>query len=306
MLTKLIRKYSRFWQLYVFMIVPVSYIILFKYMPMVGVQIAFKRYNFNGGIWNSPWIGFDNFTKFVSNYMFSRVFVNTFRISIMELLISFPFPILFALLLNSVFHLRLKKAIQTITYMPHFISVVVLVGMVLQVFNSNVGFYGVIYRQLTGTRPPDIFASPNSFLALFIGSGIWQGFGWGSIIYMAALTHVNPELYEAAQIDGASRWKRIIHIEIPALIPVITILLILRCGSLLSVGFEKIYLMQNSLNLRTSEVISTYVYKTGLGSSGVPDYSYATAIGLFNSVINLVIISTVNFIADKISETSLW
>jgi putative aldouronate transport system permease protein len=190
--------------------------------------------------------------------------------------------------------------------MPYFISVVVVVGMLMQIFHPLNGIYGVAVKAITGSQAVDLFGKPGAFPNLYVWSGIWQGFGWSSIIYVASLTSVPEELYEAARIDGASRFKMVLHVDLPALAPTITILLILRLGSLMSVGFEKAWLMQNSLNLRTSELISTFVYKQGLGAGGPTDFSYATAIGLFNSVINLILIFSVNKIANKLSETSLW
>jgi len=300
------KKYGRYWRLYVFLLLPLAYIIIFDYVPMLGVQIAFKKFNYMGGIWGSPWIGFTNFTKFFNSYYFTRVIGNTLRISIYEMLAAFPFPIIFALCLNTVEQRRYKKFIQTVTYMPHFISTVVVVGILMQVFHPLNGLYGIGAKFLTGSIPRDLFGMPNTFPHLYVWSGVWQGFGWGSIIYMAALTTVPEELYEAARVDGASRLKMIIHIDLPALAPTITILMILNLGGIMSVGFEKAFLMQNSLNLRTSELISTFVYKQGLAAGGPTDFSYAAAIGLFNSVINLIMIITVNKIANKLSETSLW
>jgi putative aldouronate transport system permease protein len=197
-----------------------------------------------------------------------------------------------------------KKVSQTIVNLPHFISVVVLVGMIFQVFNAQTGIYGNVMYALTGNQPPNLFAKPENFRIMYILSGVWQGFGWGSIIYLAALSGVSSEMHEAAIIDGATRFQRILYVDFPSLLPTITILLILRMGSVMSVGFEKVFLMQNSLNLSLSEVISTYVYKVGL--TGATDFSYSTAIGLFNSVINLILIAGANFIARKFGDTSLW
>jgi len=273
---------------------------------MLGAQIAFKKYKLKLGIWGSPWIGIDNFTKFFQSYQFFRVLGNTLFISIYSIIFNFPLPILFALFLNSMRSERFKKSVQTITYMPHFISIVVLVSMVLQITNSRVGLYGVVYSALYGTYPADLMADPNLFPHLYVWSGIWQSFGWDSIIYTAALAGVDPSLHEAAQIDGASRFKRLMHIDFPCILPTATIMLIMRCGKVMSVGFEKAFLMQNSLNLTSSELISTYVYKIGLSASGTMDYSYSTAIGLFNSVINLILILLVNQFSRKYSENSLW
>jgi len=305
-MNKIQRKYGRYWQLYLFLILPLAYIIIFSYVPMLGVQIAFKKFNYIGGIWGSPWIGFNNFVKFFNSYTFTRVISNTLRISIYDIFAGFPFPIIFALCLNTIEHRRYKKFLQTVTYMPHFISVVVVVGMLMQIFHPLNGVYGIISRAVTGTQAADLFGKANAFPHLYIWSSIWQGFGWSSIIYVASLTSVPEELYEAARVDGASRFKMVVHIDLPALAPTITILLILRMGAIMSVGFEKAWLMQNPLNLRTSELISTYVYKQGLAAGGPVDFSYAASIGLFNSVINLILIIIVNKIANKLSETSLW
>jgi putative aldouronate transport system permease protein len=300
------KKYGRYWQLYLFLILPVAYSIIFAYIPMFGVQIAFKKYTILGGIWGSPWVGLANFKKFFNSYMFTRVIGNTLRLSFYDILAGFPFPIIFALCLNTIENRRYKKVLQTITYMPHFISVVVVVGILMQIFHPLNGIYGAVVKDLTGKTVVDLFGKPDAFPHLYVWSGIWQSFGWSSIIYVASLTAVPEELYEAARVDGASRLKMVLHVDLPALAPTITILLILRLGALMSLGFEKAWLMQNTLNLRTSELISTYVYKQGLAAGGPTDFSYAAGIGLFNSVINLFLIVMVNKIANKLSETSLW
>lgn len=297
---------KRYWQLYLFLLIPLAYIITFKYAPMVGIQLAFKNFEYDKGLFGSPWIGLRHFQRFFGSYIFARVLVNTLRIAILSMIFSMPFPILFALLLNSINAKRYKKIVQTITYIPHFISTVVLVGMLMQLFNPNVGVYGVIYKPLTGTKPADPFAIPEAFFYMYIGSGIWKSFGWGSIVYLAALTNVPPELYEAAEIDGASRLQRMWSIELPAIVPIVVIHLIMNCGSILGVGFQKIYLMQNDLNIRLSEVISTYVYKQGLGNGSRSDYAYSTAVDLFNSVVSLIMIVSVNHISRRVNETSLW
>ncbi len=278
-----------------------------KYLPMVGVQLAFRKYSALGGIWNSQWVGWANFEKFFNSNQFQRIIVNTLRLSLYNVVVGFPFPIIFALMLNTIEAQHYKRLVQTITYMPHFISVVVLVGMMMQIFNPTFGILPKFVNMFTGQKATDIFASPNGTMHLYVWSDIWQGFGWGSIMYLAALTSVSPELHEAAQIDGATRLQRVRHIDFPSILPTITIMLILRMGSMMSVGFEKIYLMQNTLNLSYTEVISTYEYKRGLGSIlGAPDYSLSATIGLFNSVINMILIVTVNFISGKLSENSLW
>ena len=304
--TALRRKYGRYWQLYLFLLIPVVYIIIFSYVPMAGVQIAFRKFNYMGGIWESPWVGLANFRKFFNSYMFTRVIGNTLRISLYDIIAGFPFPIIFALCLNTIEHRRFKKFLQTVTYMPHFISAVVIVGMLMQIFHPLNGIYGIIVKAVTGSQAADLFGKPNAFPHLYVWSGIWQSFGWSSIIYVAALTSVPEELYEAARMDGAGRFKMVLHIDLPALAPTITILLILKLGSVMSLGFEKAWLMQNNLNLRTSELISTFVYKQGLAAGGPTDFSYAAAIGFFNSLVNLALIVMVNKIANKLSETSLW
>ena len=304
---KRIRSIQRDWQLYLFLLLPLIYIVLFSYVPMLGVQIAFKKFNSNLGIWGSPWVGFMQFTKLFQSYQFERVLINTLTLSLYSIVATFPIPIIFALIMNSMNSERLKKVTQTIVIMPHFISTVVLVGILMQVFNARIGLYGTITEWLTGSYPSDLFRTPMSFRHMYIWSGVWQEFGWGSIIYLAALSSVSPEFHEAALIDGASRFQRIRFIDLPSILPTITIMLILRTGSVMSIGFEKIFLMQNNLNLSASEIISTYIYKVGLSSTGNTDFSYSTAIGLFNSVINMILISSVNFIAGHSGDkNSLW
>lgn len=302
-LSSRIRKH---WQLYLFLLLPVAYLLIFHYYPMLGIQIAFKKYSPALKIWGSPWVGTKYFEKFFRSTQFNRVVGNTLKLSLYSLVAGFPLPIIFALMMNVMRSQRYKKAVQTITYMPHFISTVVLVGMLMQMFNPLTGLYGKVYSALhNGEVARDLLGSSTAFPHLYVWSGIWQSFGWDSIIYVAALAGVSPELHEAAQIDGASRFQRVIHVDFPAILPTAIIMLILRTGSVMSIGFEKIFLMQNSLNLKASEVISTYVYKVSL-SAAIPDFSYSTAIGLFNSVINLVIISLVNALSARLSDTSLW
>ena len=304
--TKLRKIFRRDWQLYVFMLIPLIWVIIFCYAPMFGAQIAFRKYQPRLGIWDSPWVGFYQFKKFFNSYQFSRVMMNTVVISLYTILCSFPLPIIFALVLNSTRSHKFRTVTQTIVTMPHFISVVVLVGILLQIFNSRTGVYGTLMESITGAYPEDLFSKPANFRHMYVWSGVWQQFGWNSIVYIAALAAVSPELHEAAQIDGASRFQRMLHVDFPAILPTITIMLILRMGSVMTIGFEKVYLMQNSLNLTASEIISTYVYKVGLSSAGTTDLSYSTAIGLFNSAINLVLISVTNFIARKLDGNGLW
>lgn len=295
----------RDWQLYVLLIIPVLYVLIFKYIPMGGLVIAFKDFKMRLGVWGSEWVGFDNFIKFFTSYQSKRVIKNTLILSFYSIIAGFPLPIIFALLLNSVRNEKFKKVSQSIACLPHFISTVVMVGIVFQIFNNRTGLYGIIGEALNGVFPADILGSPTVFRHLYVWSGVWKGFGWGSIIYTAALAGVDPSYHEAAQIDGATRMQRIIHIDLPSILPTIVTMLILRMGDVMSIGFEKVYLMQNSLNLSASQVISTYEYSIGL-ASGHSDLSYATAIGLFNSVINLLMLVIVNKIAKKVSDTSLW
>lgn len=303
---KTLRKCRRYWQLYLFLLVPFVYVVIFNYVPMAGLQIAFRKFSIAKTMWTSPWVGLKNFEKFLSSYQFERVLKNTISLSFYAILAAFPFPILFALMLNCINAGPFKKTAQTITYMPHFISIVVLVGIINQVFHPMNGLYGIFSRALTGQTPPDLLANAGAFPHIYVWSGVWQNFGYNSIIYFAALSGVDPQLHEAAQVDGASRLQRVRHIDFPAILPTITVMLILRMGSVINIGFQKVYLMQNTLNLSASEVISTYVYKKGLGSGVGNDYSYSTAVDMFNSVINLIMVISANFISRKVSETSLW
>lgn len=293
------------WQLYLFILLPFIYLIMFKYVPMYGIQIAFKKFDPVKGIAGSPWVGFQNFTQFFTSYQFERVIKNTITLSFYSLISGFPMPVLLALCLNALRSAKYRKVVQMITYIPHFIAVVVMVSILRQVFNPVIGLFGILYQFLTGSTAPDLFGSAKAFAHLYVWSGVWQGMGWGTIVYIAALSNVDQELHEAAEIDGASRFKRVIHVDFPAIVPTIVIMLILRSGNIMSVGFEKAYLMQNNLNLNASEVISTYVYKVGLGA-GNANFSYGAAIGLFNSVVNLMMITLVNYISNKVGETSLW
>lgn len=296
------------WQLYIFILIPFVYLFIFAYYPMFGIQIAFKNYSAAKGIWGSDWVGMKHFITFFSSHQFKRVIVNTMRVSFYSIVTGFPLAIIFALFLNVIRNQRLKKFVQTVTYIPHFISVLVLVGILFQLFNPVTGVYGMVYRFFneSGGYPKDLFAKAGTFPHMYVWSGIWQQLGWSSIIYIAALAAVSPELHEAAEIDGATRLQRVWHVDLPTILPTASIMLILRFGSIMSVGYEKVYLMQNDLNLIQSEVISTYIYKVGLSSA--TSFSYGTAIGLFNSIINCSMLIAVNYISKKINEggTSLW
>ncbi len=293
---------KRNWQLLVMILGAVLFTFVFAYIPMYGVMMAFQDYNPALGIFRSPFIGFDNFIRFFESYQFKNLMVNTFLVSFLGFIIGFPLPIIIALLLNTLRSTRLKGIFQTIFNAPHFISVVVLVGM-LFLFFGEYGLVNSIITQFGGSRI-SFFLEASWFRPLFIGSGNWQETGWSSIIYLAALAGVDPQLYEAAKIDGASRFKRIIHIDFPAIFPTISIILILSIGNLLSVGYEKVLLMQTGTNLATSEIISTYVYKIGL--TGFSEPGYAAAIGLFNSLINIILLIIANYSAKRFSENSLW
>ena len=291
-------------QLYLFLLLPLAYLAIFSYTPMFGVQLAFRRFTMRQGIWDSPWVGFENFVKFFTSYMFPRVIKNTLTLSIYGLLAGFPLPIIFALGLNTIRNQRYKKTVQLVTYAPHFISTTVLVGMLMAVMNPRSGLYAALWNLLFNRYPPDLFGSADVFPHLYVWSGIWQTLGWSAIIYIAALSSVDMELHEAAQIDGASRFQRLYHIDFMSILPTASILLILSAGTIMSVGFEKVFLMQNTINLSASEVISTYVYKVGL--TGSTDFSYSTAIGFFNSVVNMCMLLLVNFVTGRLSKTSLF
>ena len=295
----------RDWQLYLFLLLPLAYIVLFCYVPMGGLAMAFENYSVRKGIFGSDWVGLENFIKFFRSYQCKRVIVNTLTLSAYTIIAGFPLPICFALMINSIPNKRAQKFSQSIVTLPHFISITVMVGILFQVFNSRTGLYGTWYEMIFNKYPSDLFASASNFRHMYVWSGVWQEFGWGSIIYTAALSSVAPSYHEAAEIDGATRFQRILHIDLPSILPTIVIMLILRMGSVMSIGFEKVYLMQNSLNMEASDIISTYVYQAGLAANGVSDFSYATANGFFNSIVNLVIITTVNTIAKKVGNTSL-
>lgn len=295
--------FTRNWRLYVLILPALAALILFRYAPMYGLQIAFKNFKPAKGISGSAWVGLKHFKSFINSYQFENVLWNTIKISVTSLIAGFPMPILFALLLNQIRSAKAKKVLQTVTYMPHFISTVVLVGMLMVFLSPTTGLYGHAMRALGVSQPDNLMAQKEWFIPLYVLSGIWQNTGWDSIIYLAALSSISVDLYEAATVDGASKFKRMIYIDIPCILPTATILLIMNMGSIFSLGFEKIYLMQNSLNLPVSETINTYVYKQGIVGG---KYSYSAAIGLFNTVINFVILLTVNKIAGKMGDTSLF
>ena len=290
--------------LYLLLLPAVLLLICFTYKPMYGVLIAFKDYQPAKGIIGSPWANpwYKYFTKFFNSYQFSNTIRNTLIINIYSMIISFPFPIILALILNQMRAKRFRKVFQTITYMPHFISTVVMVGLIGIILSPDAGIIGHL-STLFGIHASDLMGNAGAFSHIYVWSDVWQHTGWDSIVYLAALSAVDPSLYEAATIDGANNWHKIIYIDIPMLAPTAAILLILRVGGLMGLGFEKVYLMQNNLNIASSEVISTYVYKIGLLSA---QYSYSAAINLFSTIINFILLITVNQISKKVSDNSLW
>ena len=296
-------RFKKNWQLHLMVLAPLLYLILFSYVPLYGLQIAFKEYSPRAGIPASPWVGVKNLTKFFGYYKWKQLVWNTVSISLYHLL-TFPLPVILALVIHINTHKGLAKVAQNISYIPHFISLVVMIGILNTVLNPVSGFLGYIYRVTGNLSYDDIRGSKDTFRHLYIWSGVWKGIGWSSILYLSALSGVPDELHEAAKLDGASRLRRVWSVDLPTILPTICLMLIMRFGGIMSVGYQKAYLMQNSLNLSYSEIISTYVYKKAFGTSG--NFSYSTAIGLFNSVINLILITTVNKISKKVNETSLW
>lgn len=295
------KRFVKSWQLYILLLPAIVYFTIFHYVPMYGVQIAFKDYIATLGITGSPWIGFDHFIRFYNSYYFWRILKNTFAISFYQLAL-FPLPILFALSLNELKNGAFKKWTQTLTYAPHFISVVVVVGMLIAFLDPISGLVNNVITKLGGEAIP-FLTSPGWFRHIYVWSGEWQSLGWGTIIYLAALAGVNPELHESASIDGATRIQRILYVNIPSILPAIVVLFILNIGKFMSIGFEKVLLMQNSLNSETSDIIQTFVYETGIIGG---EYDFSAAIGLFDSVINIILLVTVNYLAKKTSENSLW
>jgi len=299
---KTFRKILNSWQLYAFSAGAFLFFLVFHYVPMYGVLIAFQNFSPARGIWGSEWVGFDHFIRFFNSHHFWTLMRNTLGINVYSLIVGFPLPIILALALNEVKEGMFKKFTQTVTYAPHFISVVVITGMVLSFLSPTTGIINHFIESLGFERIP-FMTDPRWFKTVYVLSGVWQSTGWGSVIYLAALSGVDPTLHEAAKIDGASRLQRVLHINLPALVPVIVILLIMNVGSLMAMGFERIILMQNPLNMSSSNVIATYVYEMGLLNN---QFSFASAIGLFNSVINAILLISVNKITKKVSEVGLW
>ena len=296
------RSLRRHWQLYLVMLPALLYFLIFKYIPMVNAVIAFKDYSVVKGIWGSPWAGFKHFELFFNNPVFWILLKNTLGLSLYALIAGFPIPILLAIALNEIRDGFFKRSVQLVTYAPYFISTVVLVSMIMLLLAPRLGIFNQGLQTL-GLQPINFLGRPNLFPSIYVWSGIWQNSGYAAIVYLAALSGVDPMLYEAARVDGASRIQKILNIDLPGIMPVAVILLILSVGSLLAIGFEKVFLLQNPLNLGSSEIIATYVYKIGLLNA---NFSFATAVGLFNSVINMILLVAVNAYVKRVSDMSLW
>lgn len=288
--------------LYIMLIIPIIFVLIWNYWPMYGVMIAFKDYSPAFGILGSPWVGLKHFERFFASYFFVEILVNTLRLSLYSLLVSVPLPIILALLFNELNRKWFKSTVQTISYIPNFISVVVVIGMVQFFFSTQDGMINMLLETF-GFSAIDFLGSPKWFPHIYVWSGVWQSVGWGTLIYTAAMSGISPDQYEAAYLDGASRLQCIKNITIPSIMPTIIISTILATGSILSVGFEKTFLLQNASNLATSEVLSTYTYKMGIING---EYSFSAAVGLFNNVINFIVLFAVNKIAQKTNESSLW
>lgn len=296
------RRLRRRWQLHLLVLAPLTYFLVFKYVPMVNGVIAFKDYNVVDGIWGSAWVGLENFQSFSENPVFWRIVRNTFILSAYVLIAAFPIPIILALALNEVRQRLFKRTVQMVTFAPYFISTVVVVSMTILFLSPRIGLANDALG-LFGIGSIDFLGNPDYFRHVYVWSDVWQTAGYSAVIYMAALSAIDPTLYEAAKVDGASRIQKIIHVDLPGIMPTAAILLILGVGNIMAIGFEKAFLLQNPLNLSNSEIIPTYVYKTGLLNA---DFSLAAAVGLFNSVINLVLLVGVNFTAKRVSGNGLW
>ena len=298
------RQVGHNWGLYLLLLPSFLLLLIFSYKPMYGVILAFKDYKNSLGITGSPWADplFKYFTRFFKSFQFGTTIRNTLALNLYSLLVGFPIPIFLALIINQITAKRFRKGFQTVLYLPHFISTVVMVGLLLIWLSPSRGLLGAFYGLFHKTAP-NILGMPGAFRSIYVWSDVWQHAGWDSIVFLAALSSVDPTLYEAAVVDGATRWQKQIYIDLPLLLPTASIMLILRAGGIMNVGFEKVFLMQNSLNQTKSEVIATYIYKMGLKSN---QYSVSTAVNLFNNVINFALLMLVNGITKKLGDTSLW
>lgn len=298
---QLIRRMRNSWQLYLLALPALVYFFVLNYIPMYGIQIAFKDFVASRGIWGSKWAGTEHFERFFNSFYFWRLLSNTLILGLYQIVL-FPLPIILALSLNELKDRFFKRFAQTLTYAPHFVSIVVVVGMLFAFLDLRSGLVNHVLG-LASIAPIQFMQDPNWFRHLYVWSGVWQNLGWGTIIYLAALAGVNPELHDSAQVDGAGRIQRILHVNIPSIMPTVVVLFILEFGHFMSVGFEKVLLMNNSLNASTSDVIQTFVYQSGLLQG---QYSYAAAVGLFDSLVNVLLLVGVNLLARKYSESSLW
>ena len=292
------------WQLYIMIIIPLVYILVFKFYPMYGAIIAFKDFSVTKGIWGSEWVQFKHFVRFFSTPRCMQYIVNTVAISTYSIIVSFPLQVGFAIALNYVNRKWVKKSVQLVSYMPHFISTVIIVSMLNMLFDNRTGVLDSILELITGHQV-DILGNPAYFRSLYVWSGIWQNLGWSSILYLSALSGVSPELHEAARIDGANKWQRVWHVDLMGILPTIAITMIMNVGHVLSVGFDKTFLMQNATNLKISETLATYGYKIGIGSA-FPEYSYSSAIGLMSALATLFLVTCANRIVNKMTGTGLW
>ena len=294
---------ERDWQLWIMLLPAIVYIFIFCYIPMYGAQLAFREYSFEAGITGGPWVGLKYFYQYFDSTSFLSTLTNTFTISATSIVLGFPAPIILALIINQLRNQKWKRTVQTTVYIPYFISTVVLVSMMNVLFAKKGGVLSDFMKMLGLVEgKANLLGQAKYFVGMYVGTGIWQSMGWNSIIYIAALSSVDPQLYDAAKIDGANRWQRIIHIEFPVLVPTIMILLIMNMGGILNVGFDKVYLMQNTLNLKASQVISTFVYDVGVKSA---QFSFGSAVGLFTNVVNFIFLLTANSISKKITGSGL-
>ena len=295
--------FTQYWQLYLLMLVPILYYIIFRYIPMIGNVIAFRRYRAGSSIFGDKWVGFRYFKQFIGDSTFWRSFKNTLVLNISYLLFRFPLTLIFALLLNEIRNLFWKKIVQTVSYLPHFISMVIVTGMIRELLSTAGPINKIV--QYFGGEAITFIALPEWFTTIFVVSGIWQSLGWGTILYLAAMAGINPSLYEAAEVDGANHFQRVIHVTLPSILPTITTLLILDIGGLVGSGaaFEKVFLLYNPMIYESADIISTYVFRLGLGSG---NYSYATAVNLFEGLINLILLTIANFASKKLTDSALW
>lgn len=298
-----IKHMKKYWQYYLILLIPVAYYVIFRYLPMAGNIIAFRRYRAGGSIFGDKWSGLKYFKQFIGDKTFWRAFRNTLVLNVTYLLFRFPLTLLFALLLNEIKNIHFKKFVQTVSYLPHFISMVIVTGMIRELLSTNGPINGLI--KALGGNAITFIALPQWFTTIFVGSGVWQGLGWGTILYLAAMANINPSLYEAAEVDGASHLQRVIHVTIPCILPTITTLLILDIGGLVGSGgaFEKVFLLYNPMTYEKADIISTFVFRLGLGSG---NYSYATAVNLFEGLLNLFLLLTADKVSKKVTGSGLF